>query len=147
MKVILLKDVPKVGRKFEVKDVSDGYATNLLIPRGMAEKATPQALVELKKQIDSASESQKIQDELLHKNFSSLKNTLIQIKRPAGDTGHLFAGVKEGDIKDAIEQQLGIVLPKDFIDLEAPLKTVGEHLVKVQSGDHKANIKIVIEAA
>ncbi len=146
MKVILLKDVPKVGRKFEVKEVSDGYAANLLFPRGLAEKATSTALVELKKQIDASSASQKIQDELLHKNFSALKNTEIKISRPANEEGHLFAGVKEGDIKNAIEGQLGIVLPKDFINLEHPLKITGEHVVKVQSGDIKGSIKIVIEA-
>ncbi len=146
MKVILLKDVPKVGRKFEVKEVSDGYANNFLFPKGLVVMATPHALAELKKQIDESLVSQKIQEELLHKNFNSLKSTEIKISRPANDEGHLFAGVKEGDIKDAIESQLGIVLPKDFIEVEHPLKTVGEHLIKVQSGDIKGSIKIVIEA-
>jgi len=147
MKVIMLKDVPKVGRKFEVKDVSDGYATNLLIPKGLAERATPQALVELKKQIDESSASEKIQQELLHKNFDSLKKAEIKIQKPANEEGHLFAGVKEDEIKKAIENQLGITLPKDFIDLEHPLKTVGEHQVKIQSGEHKASIKIIVESS
>jgi large subunit ribosomal protein L9 len=145
MKVILLKDVPKVGRKFEVKDVSDGYGINFLIPRGLAEKATPQALVALKQQIDSATSAEKIQQELLHKNFDSLKQSEIKIKRPANEEGHLFAGVKAEDIKTAVETQLGVVLPKDFIELEHPLKTTGEHSIKVKSGEHKANIKIIIE--
>lgn len=146
MKVILLKDVPKVGRKFEVKEVSDGYANNLLLPRGLVVVATPHALAELKKQIDASLESQKIQEELLHKNFNSLKNTEIKISRPANEEGHLFAGVKDIDIKNAIEDQLGISLTKDFIDLEHPLKTVGEHLVNIQSGNIKGTIKIIIEA-
>lgn len=146
MKVILLKDVPKVGRKFEVKEVSDGYATNLLLPRGLAEKATPQALTELKKQIDESSASEKIQQELLHKNFDSLKKAEIKIQKPANEEGHLFAGVKADELKNAIEAQLGIVLPKNFIELEHPLKTTGEHLVKIQSGEQNASIKIIIDA-
>ena len=145
MRIILLKDIPKVGRKFEVKEVSDGYANNLLFPRGLAEMATPQALVKLHKEIEASVESKKIELDLLHKNFNTLKNTEVKLIRPANEEGHLFAGVKETEIKNAIETQLGITLPKDFIDLEHPLKTVGEHSVNIKSGNIKGTIKIIIE--
>ena len=111
MKIILLKDIPKVGRRFEVKDVSDGYAVNFLIPRALAEKATPQALNELQKKIKAAKTEEKIQEELLQKNFETLKNLQIKISRPGNETGHLFAGIHEGDVSKAIKEQAHISVP------------------------------------
>ncbi len=145
MKVILLKDVPKVGRIYEIKDVSDGYATNSLLPKGLVIPATPKNLADLQKKIEAAKSTEKIQEELLLKNFSSLKTIEVKIIKPANEEGHLFAGIHEDEISKAVEEQSNFSVPKNLIKLDQPIKTTGEHSVKIQSGEHKSHIKIVVE--
>lgn len=146
MKVILLKDVAKLGRKYETKTVSDGHAINLLIPQGLAIAATRDAV----KRIDSlkaASEGErKIQEELLVKNIEGLKNATITISGKANDKGHLFAGLHKEAIATEIEKQTRFKLDPSFIVLEHPLKTIGEHQVEVIAGGKSAKIKIVVAA-
>src|SRR4051812_13694300 len=93
MKIILLKDVPKVGKRYDVKNVADGYALNMLIPRGLAQVATNDAVkrVELAKSNDMT--QKKIQDELLVKNLEIIKNLTLTLKERANEKGSLFAGV------------------------------------------------------
>jgi large subunit ribosomal protein L9 len=73
MKIILLKDVPKIGRKFEVKNVADGYALNALMPKGLAMVATLQAIAQIDKEKAKIQAEQKIQEELLLKNLGVIK--------------------------------------------------------------------------
>ncbi len=144
MKVILLKDVPKVGRRYELKEVSDGFAANFLFPRGLAEKATPTGISELQKKMEAEKASTEVQEELLKKNFATLKTSSIELARPADEKGHLFAGVRTADISKVINEKLGMSVPEHMIILEHPLKTVGEHDVKIESGENKTNLKVSI---
>ncbi|MBU6232265.1 50S ribosomal protein L9, partial [Patescibacteria group bacterium] len=79
MKVILIKDVPKLGSRYEVKDVSSGHATNLLIPQGLALAATPDALKRLETQRKQAEAERKIHEDLLVKNIKDLDGKTITI--------------------------------------------------------------------
>jgi len=105
MKIILLKDIPKVGRKYDIKNVADGYALNLLIPRGLAQIATPQTEKNIEAMKAKDLVEKKVQGELLVKNLEVLKDLVINMKEKANEKGHLFAGVTKEKLKRYLKLQ------------------------------------------
>lgn len=132
MKVILLKDVPKVGKKFDIKDVSEGYALNMLLPRKLAELATKDAISKVEKIKANDLTQKKIQEELLLKNFEVIKNTKIELKGKANDKGHLFAGITKEKINEELYKATKLNLELDSIKLDKPIKELGEHKIKIE---------------
>ena len=130
MKVILLKDVAKLGRKYDIKTVSDGHAINLLIPQGLAVTATPEAIKRNEVLRATTEVERKVQEELLFKNIEGLDGVTITIVGKANDKGHLFAGLHKEVIADEIQKQTRLQIDPSFIQLEHPLKTVGDYLVE-----------------
>ncbi|MCR4311568.1 MAG: 50S ribosomal protein L9 [Candidatus Taylorbacteria bacterium] len=146
MKVILLKDVAKIGRKYDVKNVSDGHALNLLIPKGLAEVATPASLVKLEKLKKEDAGHKKVQEDLLLMNFKAIEGTTLEMSEKANEKGHLFAGVHKEEIISSMRKEKHIDLLPDFIELDKPLKEVGEHVVEIKVKDKTAKLKISIKA-
>ena len=146
MKIILLKDISKLGRKFDVKTVSDGHALNMLIPQGLAIAATADALKRIETEKAKAEGERKVQEELLVKNLDGLKDTTVTITCKANDKGHLFAGLHREALAIEIEKQTRLQIDPSFIQLEHPIKTVGEHVVEVKTGNKSAKFKLVIES-
>lgn len=146
MKIILLKDLPKVGRKYDIKDVSEGYATNMLLPRGLAQIATPQSIAKIESIKANDLTAQKIEEELLQKSLEALKNTIITIKEKANDKGHLFAGVTKEMLVSEIEKETRIKINPEYIELAKPVKALGEHKISVSVGNKKGEFKLVVEA-
>ncbi|MEI6304837.1 MAG: 50S ribosomal protein L9 [Candidatus Taylorbacteria bacterium] len=145
MKVILLKDVPKLGKRFDIKDVSSGHALNLLIPQGLVITATPDAIKRIdvmKKQVEG---EKAIHEELLVKNIKGLDGVTITIVGKANDKGHLFAGIHREEVAKEIEKQTQLQVDPLFIQLEHPLKEVGEHDVVVKGGGKEAKFKVLVE--
>src|SRR3989344_6023552 len=146
MRVIFLQDVPRVGKRHEVKDVNDGYAMNFLLPRKLAEVATPKNLAELERRKKEIVVEKEIQAELLEKNLEELKDRIVHIQAKADDKGHLFAGIHKKEIAEALAQER-MQISEAFIDLEKPLKILGEFEIPVKVGDKKSSFKLIIEAA
>ncbi len=146
MKIILLKDVSKLGRKYETKTVSDGHAINLLIPQGLAIAATADAVKRIENLKASAEGERKVQEELLVKNIEGLKDATVTIACKANEKGHLFAGLHKEALVVEIEKQTRLQIEPSFIQLEHPLKTTGEHMIEVKTGNKTARFKLVIEA-
>ena len=146
MKVILLKDVKKVGKKFETKEVASGYALNFLIPRKMAEASTESAMKRLGhlKALDEG--ERKIHEDLLMKNLKALEGKTIELKEPANEKGHLFKGVHQEELVAAIKSQTQLDLAPEYIILEKPIKEVGEHEIEVKVQDKVSKFKLVISA-
>ena len=146
MKVILLRDVAKIGQKFDTKNVSDGYALNFLIPNGLAEMATAKVLsrVDMMKKRDS--EEKKIREGLLAKNLADLKDTQIEIKEKANEQGHLFAGVHKEEIIAELKKQTRLDILPEYLELEKPIKQTGEYTIHVKVGDAKAAFKLQVGA-
>ncbi len=146
MKVILLKDVRKVGKKFEVKDVADGYALNFLIPNKLVEvsTATSNKKLEALKVRDEA--EKKINEDLLMKNLKSLEGITLELTEKANDKGHLFKGVHKDEIVAGLKAKGHIDITPEYIILEKPLKEVGEYDIEAQVQDKSVKFKVVIAA-
>lgn len=146
MKVILLKDVPKIGRKYEVKEISDGHARNFLFPRGLAEQATPERISALKKRMENDSARRDADAKALSEKIAGLNGVTITMSAKADERGHLFKKLRVDDIVHAIELSNGVKLSTDHINLEAPLSTVGNHTVAVSENGTKAEVVVSVVA-
>lgn len=146
MKVILLQDVPKIGKKYEVKEVSSGYAANFLIPKKLAEIATKKEMtrVELLKQATRM--QQEIHTNLLYKNLHDVEGKEVHIKAVANKEGGLFKSIHTKDISDALKAEYQISLNPDYIQLEKPIKDTGAHDVVIDIEKKKATIRVIVEA-
>lgn len=144
MKVILLQDVEKLGKKYDVKDVKDGYARNFLIPKGLVKQATEEALEWLAVQ-------KEIQEKQAEKDLKTVEETVSKIDGleviipvKVGDKGQLFEKIDPKDISEKIKQA-GFDIKKGQIELEKPLEELGEFPVKLKFEHNlEADIKIII---
>jgi large subunit ribosomal protein L9 len=145
MKVILLKDIPKVGKKFESKEVTAGYARNFLLPQGLAEVATDKTLAKIKLQRSLHEEKVKIQEEKLAEKLANIKDAVITLKEKANEKGHLFAGIHADELVSHIKDELGLDVVASHIKLEQPIKEIGEHEVALEVQGKTALFKVVVE--
>lgn len=124
MKVLLLKDVPRLGRQGEIKEVSDGYARNYLIPRGLAEEATEGILKSVEQRLQQLKKKQERLMEEVKAMIENLKSERLVIPVAMGKDGKLFGSVGSKDIAQLLSQK-GLKIDKKDIELEAPLKHIG----------------------
>ena len=131
MKIILLDDVPKLGRRGEVRDVADGYARNYLIPQRLALVASPSNLKnieQIKKRHEAHAEKEKIDAQALAQAIDPLT---VSLTRQASEDGRLYGSVNAHDLV-AILAQHGVSVEKRRIDLDTPIKTLGDYTVPVR---------------
>lgn len=131
MKVILLDDVVKVGRRGEVRDVSDGYARNFLIPKKLALSATAGNLTNLehiKKQQEAKASRVRADAEALRERIESL---LYEERRQASEEGKLFGSVTAQDIVDFLAAR-AVKIERRRVQLEEPIKALGETAVAIR---------------
>ena len=145
MKVIFLNDVPRVGKKYETKEVNDGYAMNFLLPRKLAITATKGALAELEMRKKEIAIEREVQESLLLKNLEAIKGKTITIKEKADEKGHLFAQVHKKEIKEAMSKQNHAEISEEFIVLEKPIKQIGEFEIPISIKGKKSSFKLVVE--
>lgn len=146
MKIILLKDVPKVGKRYDIKDVAEGYALNLLIPRGLAQVATPQAVAKVETMKSNDLTEKKIQEELLLKNLEIIKGLTINMKGKANDKGNLFAGITKETLAGEILKASRLNLDSSSIKIDKPIKETGEHKITIEVLGKKAEFTLNIIA-
>jgi len=148
VRVILVKDVPSLGRAGEVKDVADGYGQNFLLPRGLAIEATAGALrkaAQEKSSLDAKKSRAHADAEALAKRLSAL--TLV-FKLKAGEQGKTFGSVTSKDIVEAVKREAKIDVEKTSVHLPEPLKAMGVHTVEIRLlSDVRAHVTVAIEAA
>ncbi len=147
MKVILLKDVRGVGQHGEIKNVADGYATNRLFPQKFAEPATEEKIQQFEARKAEVEAARQKEVEQLDNKIQSLRGKKISLSIRATEKGGLFKNVHESDIAKAILGQLSLEIPTDSIVISEPIKTLGEHVIMLQSKSHKAEFGVVIVAA
>jgi len=144
MKIILLKDVKKIGKKYEVKEVADGYALNSLIPNDIAVPATHSYL----KLIEAKKKQRALMKEDFKKAFeyaiSKLPGGKLHISGKVNEKGHLFAGIHEDQIIAEFKKETGVILCSEHFEMEKPIKEIGEHTMdlKIEGDKYKLNIVI-----
>jgi large subunit ribosomal protein L9 len=134
MKVILLKDVPKLGQVGDVKEVKNGYAQSMLIPRGLAEMATDKKLDAAQKKKKEVSVAIAEKEAKLNASIKDLNGKSITLKLPVNDKGHLYSQVTMANISEAIKKETGHELPERILNIEKTIKEAGKHQVMLVSG-------------
>lgn len=132
MQVILKKDVKGSGKAGDVVKVSDGYARNMLIPKGLAVEATKANIRSLEKAKALQAEEEAEKREEAQKQAELLKDKTVEIKTKAGEGGRLFGSITSKDIAEAVKSQLGIDADKKKIQLDSPIKSMGTFHVTVK---------------
>ena len=147
MKVVLLKDVSKLGRKYEVKEVSNGHALNFLIPQGSAVAGTP-SMIKKYDLLRSGDETErKIREDLLIKNLKDAEGVTITLTEKANEKGHLFAGIHKEAILAEMKKETRLDILPQYIELEKPIHAVGEYDIDVKILDKKVSFKLIVKAA
>jgi large subunit ribosomal protein L9 len=145
---ILLQDVESLGERGAVIDVSSGYLRNYLVPRKLAEAATPRSIEAAQRRRDEAERAQREAEERAQENASVLGRTVLTIPQQAGDDGRLFGSVTAQDIVDAIRDARGIRVDRRKVHLEDPIRRTGTYMVDVEVTDGvTASIKTMVVAA
>jgi large subunit ribosomal protein L9 len=145
---ILLKDVENVGDRGDVVDVSPGYLRNFLLPRKLAQSATPASIADAKRRMEAQERAARELADRAQDNAALLSRTVLTIPQAAGDDGRLFGSVTSQDIVDSIKQARGLKLDKRKVHLEDPIRTTGTHMVTVEVHEGvTAQIKTIVTAA
>jgi large subunit ribosomal protein L9 len=145
MQVILKQDVEKIGQRGDIVEVSRGYVRNFLVPRGLAEVATPTKLEEARRQMVEAEERNRRMAERAGEVAQTLNKSVITIEARTGEDERLFGSVTAANIASAIEKARGLRVDRRRIRLDEPIKSLGTHQVPIQvHGDVEASVKVIV---
>lgn len=146
MKVVLLKDVKGLGRKNDVKEVSDGYVRNFLIPKNLVKVATSKVLEEVAK-IKSALEREEEADKKhLVELAKNLEDRPLRLKLRTDENGHLFGSVNKEVILKSLRDSGLITSERTEVKLDHPIKELGDYVVPIELNKGvRTEIKLIIE--
>jgi large subunit ribosomal protein L9 len=142
---ILLEDVESLGERGQAIDVAAGYLRNYLIPRKLAQPATPGALEEAQRRREAAEKAEKARTEREAQAAGLLGKTVLTIHQRAGEDGKLFGSVGAKEIVDALREARDLRIEKKRVRLEQPLREVGTFMVEIELADGTvASVKTII---
>ncbi len=144
MRIILLQDVENIGKKFEVKDVKDGYARNFLIPKGLAKLATKGVLewVEKQKEVEKQKDEEELKE--IQKVASNIDGLEVIIPVKVGEEQQLFEKINTQKISEKLKE-MGFAVKKEQIDLAEPIEELGEFPIKVKFEHNlESEIRVII---
>ena len=142
MKVILLQDIQNLGKKYDVKEVKDGHARNLLLPKGLVKIANEEAMIWLK---DQKAKQEEQAEEILKKAqglASRIDGQEVVVAVKVGDEGQLFESVNVSKILEELKN-MGFEISKNQIELKEPIKELGEYPIKVKL-EHNLEAEITV---
>ena len=147
MIVILNRDVKGTGKAGDVVKVSDGYARNMLLPKGYATEATDGNIRNLEKQKAIAAEKKAEEKAAAQQTAEKIGALSVQIKTKAGEGGKIFGSITSKDIADALQDQHKITVDKKKIQLDSPIKQTGEMTVEIRLyTEVNAKLKVIVTA-
>lgn len=140
MKIIFLKDIPRVGQKGQIKDVADGFG-NSLIMRGVAERATKSAVYKIEQEKKSNQRKKEDQKQTFQTLLGKINSMDISIFAKANDKGHLFKAISKEEILYEIKEKTGIEIETNNIEI-GNIKSIGKHKVLLSNRDQKGEFVI-----
>ncbi|WLV24673.1 50S ribosomal protein L9 [Aciduricibacillus chroicocephali] len=146
MKVIFTKDVKGTGKKGEIKEVSEGYARNFLLKKGVAVEATAANLNTLKNEKKKQAQQEQQEKEEAINLKDNLADLTVEIKTKSGEGGRLFGSITSKQIADELKKQFGYKIDKRKIELAEPIRALGYTTVPVKlhhevEGSVKVHVK------
>jgi large subunit ribosomal protein L9 len=145
MRVILRQDVEKVGLRGEVVDVAPGYARNFLLPRKLAETATPAKVAELRKHEEKRAKHEAQTFEQAQEIAARLEGTELRFDVQAGETGTLFGSVTATDIAEAAWNELKVRIDRRKLELPESIKRIGRYQIPVELfADVTATLRVAV---
>jgi large subunit ribosomal protein L9 len=146
MKIILLKDIAKMGKRGEVKEVADGYAINVLIKKGDALQATSSELSKWKAKEDAKKHKKEIETNTFAALIDALRRSeLVVTGKKHDDKGQLFASVKDVDLVDAIFASVKLSVDPKQISITSPIKSLGKHVFSLKQGEKSEKVEVVVK--
>ncbi|HAN44033.1 MAG TPA: 50S ribosomal protein L9 [Ruminococcaceae bacterium] len=132
MKVIFKEDVKGTGKKGQMLEVSDGYARNFLLKKGLAVEATPQAIKEYNDKLSSAAHHMEMEKQAAKNTADALNGKTVKVMAKAGTGGRLFGSVTVKEIAQEIKNQFNLDIDKRKISLDADIKAFGTYTVEIK---------------
>lgn len=132
MKVIFLQDVKGSGKKGEIKNVADGYARNMLLPKGYAVEANASNMNKLEGAQASAQHKIDVDIQAAKEAAEKIKGKKVNISAKAGSNGKLFGSVTAANVADSLAEQLGVKVDKKKISLSSDIKNFGSYTATVK---------------
>jgi len=147
MEVILLKDVSRLGKAGEIKNVAIGYARNYLIPRGLATHATKAARKQAKEGAVVRARNQTAEKVEAERQGAAMENIELVFKAKVGESGHLYGSITTADIAEQLSKKIEEDVDKRKIVLEQPIKEVGSYKIKIElHSDITIEIQVTVES-
>jgi large subunit ribosomal protein L9 len=144
MKVLLIKDVYKLGHAGDVKRVADGFGRNFLLPQGLAVLATPGAINQSGKIREEANKQRAIINNEMAAIAEIIKDVTLAFAAKAGETGKMYGSITTQDVSTALQAKTGVEVKRNQIDMQ-PLRTLGEHKALIRlTMDLIPDIKVII---
>ena len=143
MRIILLQDIDNIGKKYEVKDVADGYARNFLIPKGLVKLVSKESLkwLEIQKEIITKQAEQGL--EKIQEIVSGIDGVEVLIPVKLGEKKQLFEKISQQKISDKLKE-MGFKIKKNQIDLKDPIQEIGEFPIKIKFEHNLEDRKSVV---
>jgi len=148
MKVILLHDVPKLGKKGDVVQVSDGYARNFLLPRNLAAEASEARLRDLEQKNELARKRQEKEEEKAVRIREKIHGQTVVVQAKCGEGGKLFGAVTSKEIADAVNDRFKVDIDKKRVEIKEPIRHLGDYPVRIKIHQKaQADITVRVEEA
>ena len=145
LEVLLLEDIPGIGRINDIIVVKDGFAMNNLLPRRRAIVATPTVRKRYAEQIRKRAEERQHELEFARSAVGVIAGKTVLLQRKATKTGKLYAAITEKLIAAALKDQFSAEVAEDSIEIAEPIKSLGEHEVKITLGGSETDVKIDVK--
>lgn len=147
MRVVLIQDVPNLGKVGDIKDVADGYGRNFLIPKGMAILATYGAVKNVEELRRAEAKKMAKRRQTAEGLATELNQLDLHFTARAGEEGRLYGSITNADIAEAIKAKTGHEIDRRRIELEEPIRHLGEHQVEIRLVPNvSAHIKVKVDA-